>query len=76
MMHHTQQSSMLHLTAHIFKHKNTGCNTILIARKSTKMFQNMKMYITDKKTDRNFITTKYFSRKVSVFPDFPDIKST
>ena len=27
-----QQSSMLHLNTHIFKHKNTGCNTILIAR--------------------------------------------
>ena len=39
------------------------------------MFQNMKMYITDNKTDRNFITKKYFSRKVLIFPDVPDIQS-
>ena len=55
-----QQSSMLHLNTHIFKHKNTGCNTILIARKSRKLFQNMKMYITDNKTDRNLITKNTF----------------
>ena len=39
------------------------------------MFQNMKMYIADNKTDRNLITKKYFSRKVLIFPDFPDIQS-
>ena len=50
----------MHLNTHIFKHKNTGCNAILIARKSRKMFQNMKMYVTDNKTDRNVITKKIF----------------
>ena len=35
----------------------------------------MKMYITDNMTDTNFITKKYFSRKVLIFPDFPDIQS-
>ena len=33
------------------------------------MFQNMKMYKNDNKTDRNFITKKYFSKKVLIFPD-------
>ena len=70
-----QQLNMLHLNTHIFKHKNTGCNTIFIARKSRKIFQNMKMYITDNKTNRSFITKKYFSRKVLIFPDFLDIQS-
>ena len=37
------------------------------------MFQNMKMYITDNKTNRNFITKKYFSGQVLMFPDSPDI---
>ena len=37
------------------------------------MFQKMKMYITENKTDRKFITEKYFSTKF--FPDFPDIQS-
>ena len=27
------------------------------------MFQNMKMYITENKANRKFITGKYFSRK-------------
>ena len=67
---------MLHLNANIFKHKNTGCNTILKARKTRKMFQNMRMYMTDNKTDRNFIDKKYFSMKVLIFPDFSDIQST
>ena len=35
----------------------------------------MKMYITDNKTDRNFITKKYFSGQVLMFPDSPDIQS-
>ena len=35
----------------------------------------MKIYIADNKTDRNFITNKYFSWKVLIFPDFPDIQS-
>ena len=39
------------------------------------MFHNMKIYITDNKTDRNFITKKYFSMKVLSFPDFPDNQS-
>ena len=34
------------------------------------MFQNMKMYKNDNKTDRDFITKKYFSKKVLIFPDF------
>ena len=33
------------------------------------------MYLTDNKTDRNFITEKYLSWKVLIFPDFPDIQS-
>ena len=39
------------------------------------MFQNIKMYITDNQIDRNFITKKYFTWKVLLFPDFPDIQS-
>ena len=35
----------------------------------------MNMYITDNKTDRNFIIKKYFSRNVLIFHDFPDIQS-
>ena len=35
----------------------------------------MKMCVTDNKTDRNFITRKYFPRKVLVLPDFSDIQS-
>ena len=35
----------------------------------------MKMHINDNKTNRNFITKKYFSRKVLIFPDFPDTQS-
>ena len=48
---------------------------MLIARKSRKMFQKMKMYITENKANIKFITEKYFSRKVLIFPDFPDIQS-
>lgn len=36
----------------------------------------MRMYMTDNKTDRNFIDKKYFSMKVLIFPDFSDIQST
>ena len=36
----------------------------------------MIMYMTDNKTDRNFIDKKYFSMKVLIFPDFSDIQST
>ena len=64
---------MLHLNIHIFKHKNPDYNIILIARKSRKMFQNMKMYMTENKANRKFFTEKSFSRKC--FPDFPDIQS-
>ena len=39
------------------------------------MFQNIKMYIPDNKTDRNLITKNYFPRKVLIFHDFPDIQS-
>ena len=35
----------------------------------------MKMYLTDNNTDRNFIAGIYISRKVLIFPDFPDIQS-
>ena len=66
---------MLHLNTHIFKHKNPGSNIILIARKSRKMFQSIKMYITQNEATRKFITEKSFSRKVLIFPDFPDIQS-
>ena len=66
---------MLHLNTHIFKHKNPGSHIILIARKSRKMFQSIKMYITQNEANRKFITEKSFSRKVLIFPDFPDIQS-
>ena len=33
----------------------------------------MKMYVTENKANRKFISEKYFSRKF--FPDFPDIQS-
>ena len=36
------------------------------------MFQNMKMCITENKVNRKF-AIKYFSRKMLIFPDFPDI---
>ena len=55
---------------HIFKNKNPDCNIILIAIKSGKMFQNMKMYTTENKANRKFITENIFSRKF--FPDFLD----
>ena len=35
----------------------------------------MKMHINDNKTNRNFITKKYFPRKVLIFSDFPDTQS-
>ena len=38
-----QKSSMLHLNTQIFRYKYPGCNKILIARKSRKIFQNMKI---------------------------------
>ena len=34
----------------------------------------MKMGITENKAKRKFTTEKYFCRKMSIFPDFPDIQ--
>ena len=38
------------------------------------MFQNMKMCITGNKANPKFTTEKYFSRKMLLFPGFPDIQ--
>ena len=68
MMHHT---TIKHVTLeywYIFKHKKPDCNIILIARKSKKIFQSMKMCITGDKANRKFTTEKYFSRKILIFP--------
>ena len=62
MMNHT---TIKHGAAHILKRKNPGCNIILIARKSKKMFQNMKMCITENKTNKNLSLKNVFD-----FPDF------
>ena len=35
----------------------------------------MKIYITENKANRKFTTEKYFSSKMPIFPDFPDIQS-
>ena len=58
MIHH---STIKHVA---FKHENTGCSMIILARKRKKMFQNMKMYITENKANRKCITEKYFSGKL------------
>ena len=49
MMHHTPIKYVTLEYSYIFQHKNQGCNIILIAGKSKKMFQNMKMCITENK---------------------------
>ena len=46
---------------------------MVVARKSKKMFQNMKMCITEENLPLK--TEKYFSRKMLIFPDSPDIQS-
>ena len=59
-----QQSSMLNWNTHIFNHKNPSCNTILKAKKFSRMFQNMKMFqkkcITENKANTKSFTGKYF----------------
>ena len=75
MMHHTTIKHIELEHSYIFKHKNLGCNILLIARKSRKMFQSMKIYIIENKANRKFTTEKYFSSKMPIFPDFPDIQS-
>ena len=72
MMYHT---IIKHAALQNFKQKNPGCNIILIARKSRKIFQKIIMCITDNWAGRKFITEKCFPRKVLIFPDFPDIQS-
>ena len=72
MMHHARIKHATLEYSYIFKHKNPDCYIILIARKGKKMFQNMKMCITENKVNRKF-AIKYFSRKMLIFPDFPDI---
>ena len=64
----TWKTSLLKLTPN----KTPGCNIVLIARKRKKMFQNMKMCITENKANRKFTTEIYFLRKMLIFPDFPD----
>ena len=74
MKHHTTIKHVTLEYSYIFKQKNPGYNIILIARKSNKMFQNMKMYITENKANLKFTSEKCFSRKMLIFPDFPDIQ--
>ena len=74
MMHHTTIKHVVLEYWYIFKHKKPGCNIILIARKRKKMFQNMKMSKTEDKDNQKFTTEKYFSRKILIFSDFPDIQ--
>ena len=65
---------MLHLNTHIFEPKNSGCNIILVARKSRKIFQKIKVCVNEDKANRKFILEKHFSRKVLIFLDFPYIQ--
>ena len=69
-----QQSSMLNLNTHISLNTKIQAVIILIARKRKKMFQNMKMRITENKANQKFTIEKYFSRKMLIFPDFPDMQ--
>ena len=74
MMHHITIKHVTLQYSCIFKHKNSGYNIILITRKRNKIIQNMKMCMTGNKANPKFTTEKYFSRKMLLFPDFPDIQ--